>query len=72
MSETKENIIYKCPACFNSINDVIIDLHPDGVYRCMKCGYNDTLEGLQKKYADFRSRYKLKTVRLTLEQQRKM
>ncbi len=73
MSESKkENIIYKCPACFNSINDVIIDRDENGIYRCMKCGYNDDHEGLMKKYAEFRSRYKLKTVRLTLEDQRKM
>ncbi len=72
MSEVKENIIYKCPACFCTLNDVIIDRDADGIYRCMKCGYNDTHEGLMTKYAEFRSRYKLKATRITLEDQRKM
>jgi len=73
MSETtkNENVIYKCPMCFNNMNDVPIDNY-NGVYRCMKCGYNADFDGLMKHYSDFRSRYKLIKTRLTLEDQRKM
>ncbi len=65
-------IIYRCPACFNTLNDVVIDMYDDGMYRCVKCGFNATPEELQQRYAEFRSRYKLIGTRLTLEQQREM
>lgn len=67
-----DDVIYKCPMCFSTLNDVTIFPDEDGVYRCLKCGYNDTYEGLLEQYARFRSRYKLITKRLTLEEQRNM
>ena len=65
-------IIYRCPACLNNLNDVIIDMYEDGMYRCVKCGYNATPEGVKKGYADVRARYKLLATRITLDEQRKM
>ncbi len=74
MSASEKGIskIYKCPCCFNTQTDVIIDRGEDGVYRCVKCGYHDDFDGLMSKYAEFRSRYRLRGVRLTLDDQRKM
>ena len=74
MSENNEVVmkIYKCPLCFNRQIDVIIDPDENGVYRCTKCGYNDTFDGLMKSYAEFKKRYKLLGTRLTLEEQRKL
>ena len=73
MLENRKNMkIYKCPLCFGRQIDVIIDLYSDGIYRCAKCGYNDTFEGMMEKYAEFKERYKLNGIRLTLEEQRKM
>jgi len=45
-------------------------LYEDGKYHCVKCGFVGTEEELLSKYAEFRDRYKLKTTRLTLEEQR--
>lgn len=67
-----DSVIYKCPMCFNTLNDVTIFPDKEGVYRCLKCGYNDSYEGLLKQYENFRTRYKLITKRLTLEEQRNM
>lgn len=74
MSDSKKNegVIYRCPICLGTLNDVTIDADRDGIYRCMKCGYNGNYENLMEQYARFRSRYKLMKVRLTLEEQRKM
>ena len=74
MSENKKSVskIYKCPLCFNTLNDVTIDADEDGIYRCVKCGYHGDFSELMKKYAEFRSRYKLTGVRITLEEQLKM
>ncbi len=63
---------YKCPMCFGMLNDVIITPDENGIYRCVKCGYNDDFEGLTEQYELFRKRYKLRATRLTLEEQRKM
>ncbi len=70
--EKNESVIYKCPMCFNNMNDVPIDKYPDGIYRCMKCGYNGDFDTLMKHYDAFRSRYKLMKTRITLEELRKM
>ena len=67
-----DDVTYKCPMCFNNLIDVTIFADEDGMYRCLKCGYNDTYEGLLEQYERFRSRYKLSTKRLTLDDQRKM
>ena len=64
--------IYKCPLCFNTLNDVTIDPDENGIYRCVKCSYHADFDGLMAKYAEFRSRYKQRSVRLTLEDQRKL
>lgn len=74
MSDSKKNegVIYRCPMCLNTLNDVTIDADEDGIYRCYKCGYNGSYEDLLERYAEFRSRYKLIGTRVTLEEQRKM
>lgn len=74
MSENKKNdsVIYRCPMCLNTLNDVTIFPDEDGIFRCLKCGYNGDYENLMQKYAQFRSKYKLLKTRITLEEQRKM
>lgn len=74
MSDNKKNegVIYRCPICLGALNDVTIDMDENGIYRCMKCGYNGDLKELMEMYAQFRARYKLRKVRLTLEDQREM
>ena len=69
---TREDATYKCPMCFFTLNDVVIIPYENGKYRCVKCGYNDTHEGLLHQYASFRSRYKAVDKRYTLEEQRNM
>ncbi|MBQ8231701.1 MAG: hypothetical protein IJZ34_07230 [Lachnospiraceae bacterium] len=71
-SKKNESVIYRCPMCLGTLNDVTIDADACGIYRCLKCGYNGDYDNLMIKYAEFRSRYKLMKVRLTLEDQRKM
>lgn len=71
MAEDKKNIIYKCPCCFNRFIDVVIDKYADGMYRCMKCGFNGTEEDVQKLYKAFRTRYKLTGTRMDLDEQRR-
>jgi len=70
--KTNEGVIYRCPMCLNTLNDVTIDKDKDGIYRCLKCGYNGDFEDLMKKYEAFRSKYRLIKKRITLEQQRNM
>lgn len=74
MSDNKADrgIIYKCPACLNAFIDVVIEADKDGIYRCLKCGYNNNFDGLMAGYEAFRERYKLKRTRLALDDQRKM
>ena len=74
MSEDRKSItkIYKCPLCFNTLNDVTIDPDENGIFRCVKCSYHDDFNGLMAKYAEFKKRYKNMGVRLTLEEQRKL
>ena len=74
MSESKKNsgVIYRCPMCLDTLNDVTIDADAQGIYRCLKCGYNGDYADLMQKYEQFRSRYKLMRVRIPLEKQREM
>ncbi|MBQ6875829.1 MAG: hypothetical protein IJN46_06305 [Lachnospiraceae bacterium] len=74
MSDHKKNegVIYRCPACLGTLNDVTIDADENGIYRCLKCGYNGDFKNLMEQYARFRSKYKLMKTRLTLEEQREM
>jgi len=74
MSDHKQNegVIYRCPNCLGTLNDVTIDADQDGIYRCLKCGYNGDFEHLMEQYSRFRSKYKLMKTRLTLEDQRQM
>ncbi len=66
------DIIYRCPMCFMTLNDIVIDMYDDGNYHCVKCGYVATHEQLFDDYAEFRSRYKYIGTRLSLDKQRKM
>ena len=68
----REGIIYRCPVCLGTLNDVTIDADENGIYHCLKCGYNGNYEELMEMYDQFRSRYKLRKVRITLEEQRNM
>ena len=74
MSDNKRNegVIYRCPLCLNTLNDVTIHQDRDGIFRCLKCGYNGDFDDLLKKYAEFRSKYKLMNKRITLNEQREM
>lgn len=74
MAANKESrkVIYRCPMCFMTLNDVVVDMYDDGKYHCVKCGFVADEEELLKRYADFRSRYKLIGTRLDLDAQRKM
>lgn len=74
MSYNKKNdgVIYRCPVCLGTLIDVTIAPDENGIYRCLKCGYNGNHDELIEKYGQFRSRYKLMKVRLTLEEQRRM
>ena len=74
MSQNTKGVtkIYKCPLCFSRQIDVIIDPDENGIYRCVKCGYNDNFDGLMRNYAEFKKRYRLLGTRLTLEEQRKL
>ena len=71
-SQRNESVIYRCPMCLGTLNDVTIDADAEGIYRCLKCGYNGDYENLMDRYAHFRSKYKMLSVRLTLEDQRNM
>lgn len=71
MAEAKKDIIYKCPCCFNRFIDVVIDKDEDGVYRCMKCGFNGTIDDVQAAYSAFKRRYKLMGTRMDLDMQRR-
>ncbi len=71
MAEIKKDIIYKCPCCFNRFIDVVIDKYDDGMYRCMKCGFNGTIDDVQRLYESFRTRYKLIGTRMDLNEQRR-
>ncbi len=71
-NKNKQGIIYRCPLCFMTLNDVVIDKYDDGKYHCVKCGYVATHEELLSHYAEFRSRYKYIGTRLDLDTQRKM
>ena len=74
MAEYKktEGVIYRCPMCLYTLNDVPIDEYEDGVFRCIKCGYSGDFENMVANYNNFRSRYKLVGKRITLDTQRKM
>lgn len=74
MAEYKktEGVIYRCPLCLFTLNDVPISEYEDGVFRCVKCGYNGTFENMTNHYYNFRSRYSLMGKRITLDEQRKM
>ena len=74
MSDNKKNdsVIYRCPKCLNTLNDVTIFADENGIYKCLKCGYQGDFDDLMKQYAIFRSRYKLMNKRITLEEQRNM
>ena len=64
--------IVRAFSCLGTLNDVTIFADKDGIYRCLKCGYNGNYENLMEQYARFRSKYKLMKTRLTLEEQRRM
>lgn len=68
-AQKNEGLIYRCPICLMTLNDVIIDLYDDGLYHCVKCGYTANSEQIHTDYAAFRSRYALRKQRLTLEDQ---
>jgi hypothetical protein len=72
MSEVKENVVYRCPLCLFNLNDVIIDLYPDGLYHCVKCGFTGTEKDILAQYDNYRKRYKLRNERLSLEAQRNL
>ncbi len=75
MSENEKdtkNITYRCPCCFNRFIDVTIEKDKDGIYRCLKCGFNGTIDDVLNAYSNFRSRYKLRGTRITLDEQRRM
>lgn len=74
MSDNKKNdsVIYRCPMCLNTLNDVTIFADKNGIYNCLKCGYRGDYDDLMSQYAKFRSRYKLMNKRITLEEQRNM
>ena len=74
MAEFKGNseIIYRCPMCLQTLNDVTIDRDENGVYRCMKCSFTGSHSELMERYAEFRSKYKWRNKRITLEEQLKM
>ena len=74
MPASKKNIgiIYRCPLCFMTLNDVVIDLYDDGYYHCVKCGYKASHSELLESYAQIRSRYRALGKRYTLEEQREM
>lgn len=71
-AQKNEGVVYRCPMCLNTLNDVTIDVDKDGIYRCLKCGFNGTYEELTERYREFRSRYKLMKTRLTIDVQREM
>ena len=74
MAEYKktEGVIYRCPMCLFTLNDVPIREYENGIYRCTKCGLNGDFETMANHYYSFRSRYSLVTKRITLEEQKKM
>lgn len=74
MAEYKktEGVIYRCPMCLYTLNDVPISEYENGIYRCVKCGFNGDFETMTNHYYSFRSRYSLVTKRITLEEQKKM
>lgn len=71
-NQTNDSVIYRCPMCLYTLNDVTIDADENGIYRCLKCSYHGDHHDLLKQYNLFRSRYKLMNNRLTLEEQRNM
>ncbi len=71
MAKNEKDIIYKCPCCFNRFIDVVIDKDENGVYHCLKCGFNGTVDEVKAGYDSFRKRYKLNSTRMDLETQRR-
>lgn len=72
MSENTENeMIFRCPICFNSGIDVYLK-QEDKKYRCLKCSFTGTKQDIEAMYDDFRKRYRLLGKRLTLEEQRNL
>jgi len=67
-----EGVIYRCPMCLFTLNDVTVFEDADGIYRCLKCGFHGTFEEMTEHYYNFRARYSMVGKRLTLEEQRKM
>lgn len=74
MAEYKktDGVIYRCPLCLFTLNDVPISEYENGIFRCVKCGFNGTFENMTQHYNNFRMRYSLIKKRITLEEQRKM
>lgn len=74
MPAVKRNagIIYRCPMCFMTLTDIVIDLYDDDRYHCVKCGYTATHRELLLHYEQIRSRYKMRKRRITLEEQRRL
>ena len=74
MAEYKktEGVIYRCPLCLFTLNDVPISEYEDGIFRCVKCGYSGDFENMTNHYYNFRSRYALMGKRITLDEQREM
>lgn len=68
----KSKIVYRCPLCFNSLVDVVLDEDAQGEYSCMKCGYTGDEEDIINKYNQYKQRYKLMEKRITMEEQIKM
>lgn len=74
MAEYKktDGVIYRCPLCLFTLNDVPISEDENGIFRCVKCGYNGDFENMTSHYYNFRSRYALMGKRITLDEQKGM
>lgn len=60
----------KCPICFMKETDVWLQTdRASGDFYCVKCSYRGNKEQTFALYANLRSKFRLRTTRLTLPQQ---
>lgn len=72
MSEYNERVNFRCPVCLSALTDILLEKNTDGTFRCIKCSYIGTRENIIERYAQFRSKYKRRFDRITLDEQRRM
>lgn len=58
----------RCPVCLVREIDVVLRPLADGGFACVKCSYLGTEADIRLRYADVRSKYRWRAVRLSPEE----